>query len=445
MDTPTAKAKPKIIAENQDVVTFKGLNRLPSIDKGELRSMRNLCSDNPTCLSPRSPRQVYRNLTNGTAFFVTSAGKECYVDGTGFYFDGVMKGTVTSGVKSICEFASYVLIFPDKKYYNYSNNTFGTIGNGSVYPASGSCPNIKYACVFNNRVWGIGGQELYASKFKDPFTWTQFSVPLSETDSVYFGIDNAFGELTGIIPLENHIVFTTKNSSIFEVYGNKPSNFTPRLVSNSSGCISHKSLAEIDGKVFLLNNDGISVYGGSYPQPISIQLQEKNCISGVGIAFNRKYYISLFNGSTYSLYVFDTLLNQWYLEDDLNVLDFAIINNTLYALASDNKIYKFGAGTEIVSWEAETDRFTERYLGMKATSKIKIEAELEYGSKVSVYIRNDDSNYRPLSSFTQTGYGYFAAYELPRDAFWFQLKLTGIGPCKIYSINREIIVRSDIE
>jgi hypothetical protein len=262
-------------------------------------------------------------------------------------------------------------------------------------------------------------------------------------DSVYFELDNCNGELTGIIPLENHIVVTT-TKAIYELYGTKPSDFSPRLISTSSGCVNNKTLAEIDNRVYMLSRDGINIYGGSYPQPLSLQLQEKNCVSGTAIGFNRKYYISLYNGSSYSLYVYDTLLQQWHREDDLNVLDFAVSGNNLYALADNGRIYKFNSGTETVSWEAETDRFTEQYLGYKATSKIKIEAELELDSSFSVYVRTDGSEYMRVGTDTTSGYHYFAAYELPRNTFWFQIKLVGSGKCKLYSITREIIVGSDL-
>jgi hypothetical protein len=451
------KAKQKVLPDNKDVTTFRGLDRLPSIEKGELRSMLNLCSDNPTCLSPRKPRQPYRTLSSGTALFAANNGKLCWVDGTNFYYDGTVKGTVTVGAKCMCDFGTYILIFPDKKYYNYTLDTFGTLGNGTTYGvtydsegnkvplSAGSVPDMDMICTFNNRVWGVKDKYIYASKYNDPTNWTQFSVPLQETDSIYFEINSENGVFKAIKALENYLVaITTK--SFYEIFGNKPSNYTPKLLTNSCGCVDGKSLAEIDGNIYFLENDGVNRYGGSFPQPVSIQLQEKNCVSGIGVSLNRKYYINIYNGTTYSLYVYDALLQQWHMEDNLHVIDFAVVNNKIYALASDNVIYMFNypSGTT-VSWQAELDRFTLQYLGQKATNKIKIEVELETGSSMSVYIRTDGSEYRLLNTDTTTGYHYFPVFELPRSAFWAQLKLTGTGNCKVYSVTREIIVNSDIE
>jgi hypothetical protein len=452
---PQARSKPNVINDNYDVITFRGLNKLPRIDKGELRSMKNLHLDSCGCLVPRPQRSYEKSINDGRFFFITSGGKNFYAEkDTGttykFYYDNVYKtsSTLTDGEKCVVEFAPYILIFPDKKYYNYNTNELGNIGTGT-YPAAGSCPDIKYACVHNNRVWGVGGQGIYASKFKDPFTWTEFSVPVIETDSVYFEIDSKNGEMTGIIPLENHIVITT-NKSIFELYGNKPSNFVPRLITNSSGCISHKSLVEIDGRVFMLNKDGINAYGGSFPKPISAKLNEKY-VSGVAVAFNRKYYISLYNGTDYSLYIFDTTLGCWYKEDSLQVLDFAVLNDYIYALTgsgTSKSLYALNkintSSPENISWEFELSRLTEEYMGMKGTSKIKVEAELESGSTLSVYVRNDGGSYRLLNTFNTSGYQYLKVHELPQNAFWFQIKIAGTGDCKIYSITRQIIVNSDI-
>lgn len=443
--SPIVKGKQKVLQENRDVTTFRGLNRMPSIEKGELRSMQNLSSDNPTCLSPRKPRQSYRTLSSGTALFAVNNGKLCWVDGTTFYYDGTSKGTVTTGAKSICQFSSNIFIFPDKKYYNYETNTFADIATGtySIENQTG-CPDMKCVCTYAGRVWGISDDTLYASKLYDPFSWTYISNPQTASDSYYLELFDV-GVLTSIIPLENHIVFTSKHS-IYELYGNSPLSFEPRLITNSSGCIDNKSMIEMDGRVLMLERDGINIYGGSFPQPISLKLQEKNCVSGVGVIFDRKYYISLYNGTDYSLYMYDTLLQQWYVEDSLHVLDFAVSDNKLYALASNSVIYMFNysSGTAVL-WSAELDRFTLQYLGQKATNKIKIEVELESGSSMNAYIRTDGSDYRLLGTDSAAGYHYYPVFELPRSAFWAQLKLTGIGNCKVYSVTREIIVNSDVE
>ena len=115
------------------------------------------------CVLGANRGKLYKRLRAARRYSV--GNKLCWVDGTKFVYDGVVKGTVTAGKKSMAEYFGIILIFPDKKYYNYNTDTFGTIPN---------CPDIKYICVHNNRAFGVGGNGFYASKLGDPLTWNYF-------------------------------------------------------------------------------------------------------------------------------------------------------------------------------------------------------------------------------------------------------------------------------
>jgi membrane-bound inhibitor of C-type lysozyme len=407
--------------------------------------MENISSKYPGVLYPRGPRSVIATLTSGTALMSTNNLKLCYVDGTNFKYDGTTKGAVTAGAKSMVDFNGYILIFPDKKYYNYLTDTFANIGTGSPAdgeaPTTGQCPNMDKICVFNNRVWGIKNRTVYGSKYNDPLTWAQYTVPVSEDDSVYFKISIENGNLLGILPLENHIVFAGK-FSLYEMYGNKPSNYIPRLVTGSKGTLDGKSMVEIGGVAYALCSDGIGVYGGSYPRQISLELDE-TYVSGKAGTDGRRYYISLYNGTSYNLYYYDTLLGWWYREDDLQVIDFTMMDGSLYALASDNKIYRFDYGTENFTWWAETDRFTCSYQGHKGVAKVKIETELEANASLKVYLKLDDGSYSLVDVISATGYRYTKTYLIPQYAFCYQVKIEGKGIAKVYSLTTEVIVAAD--
>jgi hypothetical protein len=441
-----AKYPVELLQENKDIISFRGLNRLPVIEAGELKLAKNLASRYPSCLTPRGPRETIKTLTSATALFVANSGKFCYVDGTNFYYDDVVKGTVTAGRKSITELSGIILIFPDKKYYNYITNTFGSIGSGSPTdgeaPSAGQCPNMDMVCSFNNRVWGVKNYTVYGSKFNDPMTWSQYNVPLLESDSVYFKISSESGYITGIKPLENHMLITT-NHATYEIYGSRPSNYMPRLLSNSKGCIDFRSMAEIDGSIFMLAYDGVNAYSGSFPRLMSQKLNE-TYVSGAACSCNRKYYISLYDGSAYKLYVYDVDTGLWHMEDNLQVLDFVVIGNSVYCLTASSTIVKFNSGSEVVSWEAVTDRFTEKYLGRKATSKIKIEADITEGSDIKVYVSIDGGTYTLVDTYSTAGHRYFKTYRIPQEAFSFSIKFVGTGDAKVYSITRDIIVKSDL-
>jgi hypothetical protein len=305
-------------------------------------------------------------------------------------YDGVVKGTVTAGAKSVAEYFGIILIMPDKKYYNYATNTFGDIPN---------CPDMDAICVHNNRAFGVKGNNFYASKSGDPLTWNQFSVPLSEADSFQTNTAEE-GNFAGIIVIEDTVV-CFKKKYFYELLGSKPSNFKLQRISKK-GCSDLKSIAEISGTALFMGADGFYQYTGGTPKNISLNLDEKY-VSCVSCSDGRWYYASLYNGTAYNLYVYDTATGLWHREDNLQVKDFAFLDGYLYALAANNNIYKFNSGNEVVSWEGETDKLTEQYFGRTVTTKIKVIADIESGASMSIYYKIDDEDYVLSDTFTDTG------------------------------------------
>ena len=94
---------------------FKGYNHNLYAQDGELWDMKNLTSDYYPLLSPRRPRYLYATLTKPNGFYAKDG--LYWVDGTGFYADGALKGNVTDGRKVFAGLGAYIIIFPDKAYY----------------------------------------------------------------------------------------------------------------------------------------------------------------------------------------------------------------------------------------------------------------------------------------------------------------------------------------
>jgi hypothetical protein len=426
MSLPSIKIIEKKI--EQETLMFKGLNRMPVVSPGELSAMTNLSSRYFPCLYPRGSREVITTLTAGHALFYAN-GKFCWVDGTSFKYDSVTKGSVTAGPKSMVDFNGKIIILPDKKYYDYYAGTFGDIA---------TCPELDYVCVYNNRIFGVKGSNVYATALGQYNVWNDYS---GETTDSWATDVAEEGNFTGIIVNQNHVI-CTKANYFYELYGSNPSNFSFQLVTKR-GCSDFRSLVEIDGAVFYLGGTGIDTYSGSVPSNISLNLNE-SYVSGAAGTDGRKYYISLYNGTTYNLYVYDTYADVWHREDGLNITSFVRVGNLLYALAG-NIIYKFNSGTEAVSWVAETERYTEKYLGYKVTSKIKVVAELEAGSSMNIYYSIDDAAYVLADSITfTTGYQLLTTYTQPGRANSFRIKFTGTGNVKIFEMTREMSIGSDV-
>ncbi|MGM9601781.1 MAG: hypothetical protein ACI3W5_09435 [Faecousia sp.] len=106
-------------------IKFSGLNQRMGASEGELWDMRNLTADHYPLLATRKLRGMKGILKEPCGLFAWE--KLCWVDGERFYYDGVEKGVVSSGEKVFSSMGSYIVIFPDKCYYNVETDTFGSM------------------------------------------------------------------------------------------------------------------------------------------------------------------------------------------------------------------------------------------------------------------------------------------------------------------------------
>jgi hypothetical protein len=420
----------------KQTIAFAGLNRTNTIKDEEFASTFNMSTKAHPLASPRESRSVAYTLSAGHALF--AASKLAFTDGTSFLYDNSVKGVVTAGAKSMVELSGRIIIFPDKKSYDTIGGTFSAFGSGT-YPAAGSVPDIDYATVLDNRIWAVKGDNVYCTALGDYDDWTTFSSPSEATDawSVDTGTNGVF---TGIASFKGtNLVF--KNDRVWKRFGDVPENFQLIEISRL-GCISHKSICEVNNILFWLSPQGVVAYTGGIPEVIGENLND-NYVSAVAGGDGRKYYISIYNGSTYALYVYDTWKGIWLAEDSLNVTEMALYDGHLYALASDNKVYKFGDGTEAVEWNLETKIYNESYIGKKSHSELSFRIDLSEGSMLVVYVKYDNGSYEQVKAYSTKDLTSFIVPLKVKSCNNFQMKLSGIGECTIHEIQRKLSLGVD--
>ncbi len=108
---------------------FGGYNHNLRINNNEFSDMRNMTSSHYPVLSPRNTRGRVRSLTKPNGLFAHN--KLAWVDGTTFYYDGsaVTGFTLTDSPKTFVAMGAYILIWPDKAYYNTATGEHGSLGN----------------------------------------------------------------------------------------------------------------------------------------------------------------------------------------------------------------------------------------------------------------------------------------------------------------------------
>ena len=107
------------------VVAFRGLNLGEGYQDGEFSDTRNLSS----VLYPSVTQRYARQKEGAYTAPSTLHGKDglLVIDGTSVIYNGETVGTVTEGRKQTATVGNYVVIFPDKAYYNVATGEFGSL------------------------------------------------------------------------------------------------------------------------------------------------------------------------------------------------------------------------------------------------------------------------------------------------------------------------------
>ena len=106
-------------------VKFGGLNHTQGAGDGELWDMMNLTSDHFPLLASRARRLTYLSLSDAGGLF--SWDGLCWVDGDGLFYRGERVGGVAPGVKSFAAIGAFIIVLPDKVFYNTFSGEFGAL------------------------------------------------------------------------------------------------------------------------------------------------------------------------------------------------------------------------------------------------------------------------------------------------------------------------------
>ena len=240
-------------------------------------------------------------------------------------------------------------------------------------------------------------------------------------------------DFTGIIKYRNNVVIT-KPDLTYECYGNKP---PYRIIEVAkTGCIDGRTICEVDGVLYWLSRNGIVAYAGGQPRVISQKLN-KTFISGVSGTDGRKYYCSLYDGTNYCLYVYDTYNGMWHIEDNIEVVGFAYSNGFLYALTK-SEILKFNSGNERIEWEFETQDYTFGIPETKNVAKLWIRADMKPNTNLDVYVRSNNGEYNRVANYQANNQTTFDFKVRIKKCDTFSIKFKGIDDVKILDIHGKV-------
>ena len=415
-----------------------------NVDSGKIVSMEAKWSGNSL------------TFTNGLRFEEDAAANTIVCEGVNWedYFSAGDAVSIRGCSKHTSNNISAVIrqIDGDKLYF--SENIFVLDGDGTEgYTEEGllrierTMPDLIYICEHENRLWGCTEDTIYASKPGDPFNWF-----------VYDGLDSdcwaltpaSAGRFTGIVSFRGYVT-CFKEDIIYKIYGSVPSNFEAigsATMGVANGC--SRSLAIADETLFYLSRSGIVAYTGGIPQPIGQAFGTGRFTLATGGSDGLKYYVSMRDDDyRYRMYVYDTQVGEWHIEDYDCVTAFARLEGTLYFLNDHDEIlvarndrkapYDVVEQERPIAWMAEFSDFTEDDPNKKGVSKLQIRFVLEEDAYMDVDIQFDsDGVWHHVRRITGQG-GKRSCYLpiIPRRCDHYRVRLSGEGGCQVYSMVRE--------
>lgn len=414
----TIRKKEKIIDN------FGGFNNTSNHSVNEFSDMKNISHRSFPSIVPRTPREIVETISKPNGVFSFS-GSLYMVDGTVFKKDGVSKGAVSDGRKCLIEFNKYILIFPDKMYYDTVNDIYGSFSNGTI--VTDANPDIDVATVHNNRVFGVKGNQIYASKLGDFKEWNVFDQLL--TDSWATDVAES-GSFKTIGTYQNHVVMQSENH-MYELYGYNPSNFQIQETAKMGSIVY--SYSELQGVLYFANNNGIYSYAGGMPRKISENIEIK--FEKVELASDERYlYANVYDGLEYHLFVFDSKIGLFTKEDNIEVMQFVNHDGKPHALCTNGELIKFNSGDEVFDWSVTLQEFKDDYFNNKIVKRVEIHADMESKSSLSVYFKGDrDREWMHVKTIlSESDKKLLLPVNLNRNCY--TIKMTGRGYVKINAI-----------
>jgi hypothetical protein len=157
-----------------------GYNHNEKIEENQFFDMTNMSSDLKTIASPRKRRGLIRTFGTPNGLF----GKEklAWVDGTQFYYNGSVQGTVANNKKHFVGMGAYIIIFPDNLAYNTETQeikplgtTFSTVGTTTFTLTKIDGENYENYAVSNTAPIDPSNGDLWLDTSQTPSVLKQYS------------------------------------------------------------------------------------------------------------------------------------------------------------------------------------------------------------------------------------------------------------------------------
>lgn len=489
------------------IVQFRGINYDEGYQDGDLAESENLSSEKFPFMTPRRQRTKVAQYTAPSTLH-TKEGL-LVIDGTQVIYNGTVVGTVTEGKKQTATIGNYIVIFPDKVYYDTAQGTFQgmelsvmQIGvqftHNSIISTNGwdgfrvgdAVEITGSSKAGNNKtiiVRGVEGDVLmfYDNSFEEVTETGLVTVSRKVPDLEYicesnyrlwgvkgntilgskygdplnffnydgltgdsFFIDvGSDGKFTGCAAYGSHICFFKENM-VHKLYGSKPSNYqvlSSQVYGVQEG--SERSICTINEQLIYKGVHGVYAYSGGIPERIDT-FGAKRFSEAAAATDGEKYYISMRNGEEWSLYVYDTLKGIWLREDATHAVDLAKHEGSVYFIAEDGGLYKIDRDAERdgVEWSATFCPFHETMDERKGYARFNMRIDMSADAWLAVDLKTDqDAVWKEYYITHNERARTISVPIIPTRCDSVSVRVRGAGECTIKAFIREFTVGSDVK
>ena len=215
----------------------------------------------------------------------------------------------------------------------FSNYEFGSADIPSYScTISNEIPPMDSVCLCQNRVWGVKGRNVYASKVGDPKSFCAYNMnEQCSYKAEYFDTDGFthIAEYGG-----SPVIFS--DSAVYKVYGNNADNYELDIICRGGGILLDDvfSMAEMDGELYYMSHGVPMRFTGA--KAVAVQnFPYKNLRKACGAARKGNYYISCTDENRENKFlVYNTDTGFWYEQNDLWISKMITYNNALYGIST---------------------------------------------------------------------------------------------------------------
>ena len=190
---------------NADGITKRGTTRFGGLDhnlgagEGTLWDMENLTGDYAPLLAPRKQRYLVRTLSRPNGIFASDG--LFFVDGPQLYAGDKPVGRVEDSRKSFAAMGAYIIVMPDKAYYNRLTGEFGhieasfhgtaTLRDGTIYGEEAKANTVYAKGAGWEDVFHVGDAVTFSGCAKHPGNNMTLVIREIEGDELRF-YENSF-------------------------------------------------------------------------------------------------------------------------------------------------------------------------------------------------------------------------------------------------------------